>query len=70
MAWGRALETQPAESIVLGLRCDLCDHEHLSQQEAGSRGRASGVTTRKTLGGNANGDAYSLADVKTFSASI
>lgn len=56
MACGSELETQHAESIVLDRRCDLCDHEHLSQLEAGSREGVSCSTTRKTLGGNANGD--------------
>lgn len=56
MAWGSELETQDAKSIVLDIRCDLCDLEHLSQQEAGGRGGVSCDTTRKTLGGNANRD--------------
>ena len=56
MAWGSELETQDAKSIVLDRRCDLCDHEHLSQQEAGGRGGVPCGTTIKTLGGNAIGD--------------
>lgn len=56
MAWGSELETQHAKSIVLDRRCDLCDREHLSQQEAGGWGRVSCGTTIKTLGGNAKGD--------------
>ena len=55
MACGSELETQDAKSIVLDIRCDLSDREHLSHQEAGGRGGVSCDTTRKTLGGNANG---------------
>ena len=43
-------------SVVLDITCALCDHEHLSQEEAGGRGGVSCGTTIKTLGGNAKGD--------------
>ena len=52
-------------SVVLDITCDLCDHDHLSQQEAGGRGGVSCGTTIKTLGGNAKGDDIIKKKTKT-----
>ena len=55
-ARGSAVKTQPAGPLVLDIRCDPRDHEHLSQREAGSRGGAACGATGKRQDWNANGN--------------
>lgn len=54
--WGSEWKPQHVEPTVLDIWCDLCDHEHLSWQGAGSKGGVSCGATRKKLEGIANGD--------------